>query len=225
MSKESRRQRQRDSRAARRATKTARLNLVVATSPARTEEGRFLAHDLELVRASLLYADTVELLSPAALLVGSAAALHESGPEVWLDVLETFDDDTLARYTDDDPREFRETMRTYRALQSLPRAERRSRLGAKRSSELASLMADFQNSMNAPGGPRESMQEVLQRAQVPELEVALEAGVLTLSTDFMSLDADTDTQIREYTDRLKELLGRPGSHLLLDERMSTIARA
>jgi hypothetical protein len=41
------------------------LRLVVATSPADFEDGEFLAHDLRLVRSALLYADSVELLSPA----------------------------------------------------------------------------------------------------------------------------------------------------------------
>lgn len=229
MSKESRRERRGRSRARRadpeRSISGGNLNLVVATSPTTAEGGRFLAHDLELVRASLLYADSVELLSPAALMVGGVAAVHHAGPEALMKVLGSLDDEALARFGDRDPQELRETVRAYQALASLPRAERRKRLGSRRSAELQRLFADFRSTMAAPGGPREMMGEVLEQAQVPELDAALEAGVLTLSTDFMTLDADTDTQIEEYTARLKALLAQPSTHLLLDERMSGIAQS
>jgi len=105
----------------------------VATSPTAAEGGRFLAHDLELVRASLLYADSVELLSPAALMVGGVAAVHHAGPEALIEVLGSLDDETLARFGDGNPQELRETLRAYQALASLPRAERRKRLGPLRS--------------------------------------------------------------------------------------------
>jgi len=184
-----------------------------------------LAHDLELVRASLLYAESVELLSPAALMVGGVAAVRHAGPEALLEVLGGLDDEALARFSNGDPQELRETVTVYQALASLPRAELRKRLGPRRSAELQRLFADFHSTMDAPGGPREMMGEVLEQAQVPELDAALEAGVLTLSTDFMTFDADTDTQIKEYTARLKSLLALPGTHLLLDERMSGIAQS
>jgi hypothetical protein len=136
-------------------------------------------------------------------MVGGVAAVHHAGPEALIEVLGSLDDETLARFGDGNPQELRETLRAYQALASLPRAERRKRLGPLRSAEVQRLFADFRSTMAAPGGPRDMMGEVLEQAQVPELDAALAAGVLTLSTDFMTLDADSDTQIEEYTARLK----------------------
>ena len=41
----------------------------------------------------------------------------------------------------------------------------------------------------------------------------------------MELGADTDTQIAQYTDKLKSLLSSPNEHLLLDDRIGGIARS
>jgi hypothetical protein len=65
---------------------------------------------------------------------------------------------------------------------------------------------------------------ILERAGAPELAEAVQSGALTLSWDFMSLDADTDTQIQQYAERLRLLLASPNEHLLLDQRMADLAR-
>lgn len=183
-----------------------------------------MAHDLELVRASLLYADSVELLSPAAVMVGGVAALHASGPDGWLGALAELDDATLAYMNVEDPDSFREALAGFRAYAAMPRAERRRQMGP-RFADAERMSADFRRMLDEPGGPRDHVAGILDQAQVPELDEALEAGVLTLSTDFMTLGADTDTQIEEYTARLRSLLDKPGTHLLLDERMSGIAQS
>lgn len=211
-------------RAANRRLPSDGLNLVVATAPSATAEGRFLEHDLELVRASLLYADTVELLSPAAVLVGGVAAFQAAGPEGWLDVLAELDDATLRHMNVDDPNTFREALGNFREYSSLPRAGRRKQMGSQ-FAEAERMSDEFRRVLEEPGGPRDQIAMILDQAQAPELGEALEAGVLTLSTDSMTVGADTNTQIREYTATLASLLAKPGTHLLLDERMSGIAES
>lgn len=231
MGKQSRRESRRN-RPQRRKTPSPRLvstdaglRLIVATSPGSTEDGRFLADDLELVRASLLYADTVELLSPAAVMVGAVAAMQGADEEVWISALEQVNDETLAYLgLVTPPDEFRAALSGIRALHGLPREEKRRRLGP-RYAEIQSLFRRFRTTLDEPGGVRDMAGALVTQAQVPELDEAIEAGVLSVSFDFMTLEADTDTQIREYTAYLKSLLTSPNTHLLLDERMSGIAEA
>ncbi len=49
--------------------------------------------------------------------------------------------------------------------------------------------------------------------------------MLSLNWDFMAADADTDTQIAQYTAHLQGLLTSSNTHLLLDERMWPGSRA
>lgn len=59
------------------------------------------------------------------------------------------------------------------------------------------MLRGLRTTLDEPGGVREMVGEVAAQAQVPELDEAIEAGVLSVSFDFMTLGVDTDTQIRE----------------------------
>lgn len=200
------------------------MRLVVATSPTDFEDGRFLAHDLQMVRSALLYADTVELLSPAAVMVGAVAALQSADGDGWLSVFDSMNDSTLAFLgVEGDPAKWKATLSQYRQISALPRAERRRALGVH-NAELQRLKNEFERHIHMPDGPADMLTRILERAGAPELAEAVESGALTLTWDFMSLDADTDTQIQQYAERLRLLLASPNEHLLLDDRIADIAR-
>lgn len=229
MGKQSRRATRRDrprrkrSRASALPPGDAGLRLVVATSPPTDfEDGVFLAHDLRLVRSALLYADSVELLSPAAVMVGSVAALQSADGDTWLSLLESLDDSTLAHVgVEDDPATFKAAVSQFRQMSALPRAERRRAHGA----EFQRLKNELERHIHQPDGPADMLTRILEQAGAPELAEAVESGALTLNWDFMSPDADTDTQIQQYAERLRLLLASPNEHLLLDQRMAGLARA
>jgi hypothetical protein len=177
-----------------------------------------------MVRSALLYADTVELLSPAAVMVGSVAALHDSDADGWLGLFDGFDDATLTHLgLDGDPAEFRQVLAQYRSLAALPRAQRRALLG-RHGAEMQAVRNDFQRQLTSPDGTRGMLAQMLETAGAPELVEAVESGALTLNWDFMPPEADTDTQIAQYSEHLKGLLASPNTHLLLDDRMAGIAR-
>lgn len=200
------------------------LRLVVATSPESARDGEFLEHDLQLVRSALLYADTVELVSPVANMVGGVAALHVGGSEAWIELFLSLDDDVLRHIgVDREPAEFRDLLTRYRNLSALPRAQRRSVLG-KHSTIMRALQEDLRELLDGPEGPQETLRRMLERAGVPELEEALEAGALEVNWGAMGV-GDPDGMIDQYADHLKKLLSSPDSHLLLDESIAGIARA
>src|SRR3954469_4015450 len=67
------RERARRAAAANRLTKPHHLKVVIATTPDRGSDGPSLQRDITLVKAALLYADEVELVSPGAAMLGSMA--------------------------------------------------------------------------------------------------------------------------------------------------------
>lgn len=71
------------------------LKIVVATGPEQNAEGITVQTDVRLVRAALLYADEVELISPSALMIASVANASTQGPDFLFELMETLDDDTL----------------------------------------------------------------------------------------------------------------------------------
>lgn len=201
------------------------LRLVVATSPTDYEDGRFLAHDLKLIRSALLYADTVELLSPAAVMIGHVAALGSTDSDTWMTIMESLDDADLTHLgVEGDPVAWKETLAGLRATSNLPRAQRRRLLG-RHHAELQRQIRSLEQALQAPQGALDMVHRILETAGAPELIDAVESGALTVNWDFMSAGSDTDTQIVEYTERLTSLLASPNEHLLLDQRMADLARS
>lgn len=137
------------------------LRLVVATSPTDYEDGRFLAHDLKLIRSALLYADTVELLSPAAVMIGHVAALGSTDSDTWMTIMESLDDADLTHLgVEGDPVAWKETLAGLRATSNLPRAQRRRLLGRHH--------AELQRQIRRPGtGPPSPTRRPRHGAQDP----------------------------------------------------------
>jgi hypothetical protein len=58
-----------------------------------------------------------------------------------------------------------------------------------------------------------------EQAGAPDLAVAADAGLLTLSTDAFDFGAQTGLQMEQYVETLKRLLADPHSHLMFDEQI------
>lgn len=189
------------------------LKIVIATSPQSADGNVTLAGDTRLVRAALLYADTVELVSPAVWMVGSVAALGDIGPGV-VEILAELDDDTL-RSRGLDPDELRAGL----GLTHLSRKDRRRAFGAAAAREVRQRYTAMID------GQRPELDDVVNdihgAAGAEELELALERGVLTLATPGPSNSLDMD----EYAETLKRLVSSPSSHLLFDEQISGLVSA
>ena len=62
-----------------------------------------LHRDIELVKAALLYADEVELVSPGAAMLGSVAALATGGTPALIELFASIDDETLGYLNEGKP--------------------------------------------------------------------------------------------------------------------------
>lgn len=173
-----------------------------------------LAGDIRLVKAALLYADAVELVSPAAVMIGGVAALGDVGPAGIAEMIPELSDDTL-RAQGQDP----ERLRAGLELTHLSRRDLRERFGAD-------AARNFRQQYNAMieeqrPGLDDIVANIHSASGAEELEQALERGILTLSAPGPSAAIDMD----EYAETLKRLVRSSDSHLLFDEQISSLVTA
>ncbi|WP_146072534.1 hypothetical protein [Arthrobacter sp. 4R501] len=197
------------------------LRIVVATTPTTVGSGVTLIPDLKLIRAALLYADHVELISPSATMLEGLNDLRSGGVPAFLALAAGLDDETLKyRIKGDDPAQTREMINRLLEYRALTRQERRSldvsTQAAYQGAEqgLAGLYSAI--------GTREIEDHVAGSGH-PEIEVALQSGLLSINHGVTSvLISKSATEFGEsYGSLLQNLVSR-GSALLLDEQMSRI---
>lgn len=189
------------------------LRLVVATGA----DGEVsLERDLRLVRAALLYADTVEFVSPTAQMLASVSSLASGSPEAIAAFIAVLDDETAAHILGDTDRSTAlEGLELIAQVKAMPREQRRKHLPAEVATEVDTATAGMSAALA-------ELDELVVAAGMPELVDAVDSGVLSLNLDLFNGDVD------DYMDRFLEVLkGRleaPGVHLLLDDEMAGIAR-
>ncbi|NHB84969.1 hypothetical protein G7085_11070 [Tessaracoccus sp. HDW20] len=198
----------------------------IITGATNSSEGLDLSHEVRLVRSALLYADRVDLLSPpAAMLAGIIAGTAQGGDFV-LDVMNNLDDATLQHLSGGkDPTKLRGELQLMSSLTSLPRAERRRRLGAEGSRQLSALSRQFRQMMDKGAADMgTAMQSVWERAGAPDLEQAAEAGLLTIRGDLIDFNLPADQAAENFAASLQKLMEDPTNHLMFDEQMGGLTR-
>jgi hypothetical protein len=202
------------------------LRIVIATGPQVVGGQVSLAEDVRLVRSALLYADTVELISPGALMVGVLATASQAGPSFLVQAMAGLDDDTLRHLGVEDPDQLRTGVNQLETLQSLSRAQRRGQLGPQGARELSDTLARILAELSQFSDDfAQTAHELFITAGAPELAEAADAGLLTLSQTAFDLSASSDDMIAQYTNTLGGLLTDPSAHLMFDARMAGIASA
>jgi hypothetical protein len=223
----SRRQPDKRSKAAVRIEPSGGLKIVIATGPQQGPAGFSVEEDVRLVRSALLYADQVELISPGALMIASLAAGAAQGPDFVFELMGTLDESTLRHLGfDGDIAQMRSTFATIKQLNDLPRAQRRKFLGADGSRRVRGMVAEMVGKFLHGEQGFEAVTSILwEQAGAPDLAVAADAGLLTLSTDAFDFGAQTGLQMEQYVETLKRLLADPHSHLMFDEQIAGIVTA
>ncbi len=183
--------------------------------------------DVRLVRSALLYADRVELISPGALMIASLAAAAAQGPDFVFGLMGTMDESVLRPLGfEGDIDGLRSQLAMIKQFNDLPRAQRRKLLGAERSRQIREIVADMVGRfLHGEHGLEGVANRLWERAGAPDLAVAAEAGLLTLSTDAFDFTAKTDLQMEQYVQTLRHLLADPTSHLMFDEQIAGIVTA
>jgi hypothetical protein len=203
------------------------LKIVIATAPRSTATGVTVEGDVRLVRAALLYADQVELISPGTLMITTIAAPANQGPDFVFQLMDALDDDTLRHLGfDGDIAEMRTALSSVRQLNGLPRAERRKRLGPAGSREIRAMVDEMAGRLlNGETGLQAVANQMWEQAGAQDLAVAAEAGLLTVSTDAFEVGAPTGLQMDQFLATLRRLLADPSSHLMFDDQIAGMVTA
>lgn len=192
------------------------LKVAVVTAPSSDASGVSLARDVELVKASALYADEIELVSVGAVMIAGAAQLAGGGDQALLALMASLDDDTLRHLGGgkDMPANWRDVL----ALLSRPEAMRHP--------EVAELARGLRASMaEAQAGLAGTVEQMLVDSGAEELLPAIGSGLVTLSASGFTDEtaADTDAVMENWLALLRALLVDTKTRLLLDDQVGSLA--
>ncbi|VEP41814.1 hypothetical protein TLA_TLA_02899 [Tessaracoccus lapidicaptus] len=188
--------------------------------------GISVRHLIDLVKASLLYADTVEVLSIANQMVRGLAEFSGNDPSSLLALLGSLDDATLQHLSPGlDPSQLRALL----PLLSLDPTLVRSLAGLGPEMGTLDGLADILDQSNeamasSMAGLRKVAESMRVESGVAELERVLDHKVLRLN-ERVALGEGTEAMVTAFTSELKRYLQDPTKLLVLDSQAAGMARA
>jgi hypothetical protein len=204
-----------------------RTHIAVITAPA--DHGRTLSleHEIKLVKASLLYADTVEVLSLGNQMIRELNKFLAGDSTNLYGLLLSLDDDALRHMNPDvDLGQFRQVLPILATLESegmRALADLDPEMSAL--AELADVFDEGQETANAAMA---EMREIGERMRVDsgvaELESALRQRLVRFN-DKIDLGGDSDAVVGAFVDQLKRYLQDPTKFVLLDPTVASLARS
>lgn len=194
------------------------LRVSVITLPETSATGPSLQRDLELMKASLLYADEVELISPGAAITASMVQLGHGGLPAVAEVLSMMDDQTLRHMLGGQlPANFRQ-MLPLMPLMLDP--EVAAQVGPEAEATVANARAELEPHLEQM---RNGIEQMALDAGAEELIPALEAGILKLDSAGFE-DGDAGKGIQNFCDRIVDRLRDYRRHVLFDAGAGDLAR-
>jgi hypothetical protein len=194
----------------------ASLNVAIVTAPSSNGSGVSLVRDVELVKASALYADRIELVSVGAVMIAGAAQLAGGGNRALLALMGSLDEDTLRRLGGG--KSMPENWREILAPLSRPEAQQHP--------AVAELARGWQDALgDAQTGLAQTVEKMLVDSGAEELLPAISTGLVSLSASGFTDDAaaDTDEIMENWLDLLRGLLVDKRTRLVLDDQVGSLA--
>jgi hypothetical protein len=204
-----------------------RTQLAVVTAPANNGSTIGVQHEVELVKASLLYADSVEVLSLGGQMIREMNKFAAGDGMNLYSLLYSLDDDTLRSMSPDlDLEQFRQFLPL---LTSLNPEQIRAIASADPElaefSELADIVDDSHNAANTGMAEIRAYTDRLRvESGVAELEPALHARFVRFN-DKIRLGEGTDAEVEAFVRQLKRYLQDPNWFVLLDAEIASLARS
>jgi hypothetical protein len=200
------------------------LKVAVATTPG-SSSSLSVVKELELVKAAVLYADQVSLLSPVAALTLGVYQLTTSDDEQLLDFMFGLDDRTLSRIGVSPQRS-----EALRPLKKLTLQYGAAHLAGIQLSPLtyedARDMLARDTGQDALNRMRQDLLSDLGLQGGTELHLGVASGLVKVSDGSLPVDiASNDELIRIYVDTLVGMLRDPSTHLIFDDSTGTLVRA
>lgn len=191
------------------------MRLAIVTAPSSSSDGVSLARDVELVKASVLYADEIELVSIGAVMLAGMAEWAGSDNAA-MTLISSLDDQTLGMLSGGSmPDNWRETLAllSHPAVAGMP--------------EVAPILAQWREmTQQSQAEIARVAEEQLVASGAEELLPAISTGLVTLShAGFSDGQGDTDALMENWLLLLKRLLVDPKTRLVLDDEVGSLAGA
>lgn len=219
MSKQSRRPSRRNrERTPRRRGQPPKLNLTVVTYPD-SSNGLSLRREVDAVRAALLYADTVELISLGTVMLASAVQLGQVNEAGMIAFISSLDDSTLATMTGADALDpgFRPALAVAAAALQAPQGTHPV------VDELSNLI---QQGLGAGMSElRTTTEQMYADSGLDDIAPAIDAGIVELSHAGMATSGNTDESLANWVDLLTRRLRDRDRRILLDEQVTDLVAA
>lgn len=181
--------------------------------------------EIQIVRAAVLYADEIDVVSPVAEMLSGVKAFTEGSATPALDVLSTLDPKMMDRLGGGE--EIRQVLPLLSLLQNEGFAEFLELNGQEAGEEYRRISADFKAAMaTSTGQMRATANKMFQDAGGPELTAAVKTGIVRLRPLLRLGDTwDTDVFVERYVEEITSLLEDGRRHMLLDQGTAKMARA
>lgn len=199
------------------------LKMTVATYPTSDAGGISLARDVDLVKAAVLYADEVELISAGASMLSGMRNLSDAGAVGLAQVLMELDDETL-RYVGGDilPDGWRETLLPAMVAISLEPEVLRSLPGGDEITDdtFAELREAAQGMDEVTAQLQATATAMVEASGASEILPAIDAGIVRL----VDLGRAGDEMVEEWAEHMRRLLTDNRSRLLFDDKVGSLIR-
>lgn len=184
-----------------------------------------LRREVQTIRAAILYADEIEVISPATeMLVGMKEFAATSDAPV-LDLLRSLEPNLLEQLSGQDGDKLKNMLDILPTLQDPAFNELLKHSDSEEVESFRRSAADLQATMREPTEQiREAVMAMYENAGGPELAAATKSGVVKLKPLLREDDdGNEDVIVERYATAIKELLVEGSRHLLLDRATSQFA--
>jgi hypothetical protein len=186
------------------------LKVSVVTTPSGDAEQLTIKDDVDLVKAAVLYADEVELISFGAAMIGSMASFTASGADGILTLFRSLDERTLKGLTGGKgfDAQLLDYLPAFMAFAASPEG---------RALGLGDDADEFEAAMSQATAELQGVSEQMIRdSGAEELIPCIESGVLTLSDAGLGKGWESDQIMTEWTELLRRRLNDGSTRLLFD---------
>jgi hypothetical protein len=204
-----------------------RTHLAVITGVSDGGSTISVRHEIELVKAALLYADTVEVLSLGNQLVREVNNFAGGDANNMWALLGSLDDDTLRYLSPDmDLEQFRQVMPILtrmdpEALRALARLDP----GMAELAEFADVLDEgHERASSSMAEMRQIAEQMRLESGVAELEKVLDQKLVRFNEN-VTISEDTDAVVGSFINELKRYMQDPTKFVLLDATMASLARS
>lgn len=203
-----------------------RTHLAVITGVSNGGDTVSVHHEIELVKASLLYADTIEVLSLGNQIVREVNKFAAGDANNMWELLGALDDETLRHLGPNlDVDTFRQVLPLLAADPAALRAFASLDPEMAQLSELADMLDQSKEMANSSMVEMRQVTEQMRvDSGVAELETVLDQKLVRFNEN-VTIGEDTDAVIASFIDELKRYLQDPTKFVLLDATMASLARS